>query len=223
MGSRRLSPLVAIAIFALMLAALACTCGPLSRVVGTARQISETEATLSAAQEMIDSALGEFGPTIEAQMTEFGPTLIAGATQYGPELQTLEAGAADAAATAAAMQREGAGGVPNTLDGGDGLATTGGGTISVGGSVQGTLDSLFEAHNWVFEGQAGQTVTIRADAVGETDPRVRLLDPGGSVIAEDDDGGGGLNALLTATLPMSGTYTIRVDIFVAGTYTLTLQ
>ncbi len=117
----------------------------------------------------------------------------------------------------------GGGSAPNTFDGGDGLDTTGGGTLSVGGSAQGTLNSLFEGHNWTFDGQAGQAVTIRVNGVGDTDPRAKLLDPNGNVIAEDDDGGGGWNALITATLPSSGTYTVRVDVFTEGTYTVTIQ
>lgn len=117
----------------------------------------------------------------------------------------------------------GGGGATSTFDGGDGLDTTGGGQISVGGSVTGTLDSIFEAHNWTFVGSAGQSVTINAVGQGETDPRVKLIDPSGSVLAEDDDGGGGWNSLIIATLPSNGTYTIRVDVYTTGTYTLTLQ
>jgi hypothetical protein len=115
------------------------------------------------------------------------------------------------------------GGAPNAMDGGDGLSTTGGGPISVGGTVQGRLTSMFEAHNWTFQGQAGQQVTIRVNGVGDTDPRTKLLDPSGNVLAEDDDGGGGLNSLITATLPTTGTYTIRVDVFEGGDYTVSLE
>ncbi len=117
----------------------------------------------------------------------------------------------------------GSGGAPNTFDGGDGLDTTGGGALSVGGSAQGTLNSLYEAHNWTFEGQAGQMVTIRVNGQGETDPRAKLLDPNGNVLAEDDDGGGGWNSLITYTLPSNGTYTVRVDIFTEGTYTISIE
>ncbi len=117
----------------------------------------------------------------------------------------------------------GGGGAPNTFDGGDGLDTTGGGSIAVGGSVSGRLDSLFEAHNWVFNGTSGQTVTITAIGVGETDPRIKLIDPSGNVIAEDDDSGGGWNSLIIATLPTDGTYTIRIDVYTAGDYQITLQ
>lgn len=116
------------------------------------------------------------------------------------------------------------GGGPNDFDGGDGLDTTGGGTLTVGGGAESeTLNDLFEAHNWTFDGQAGQTVTIQVIAQGETDPRAKLLDPDGDLIVEDDDGGGGYNSLIVATLPETGTYTVRVDVFTEGTYSISVQ
>jgi hypothetical protein len=118
----------------------------------------------------------------------------------------------------------GVGGGPNEFDGGDGFDTTGGGTLTVGGGAQSaTLNSLSEAHNWTFEGQAGQSVTIRANGQGDTDPRAKLIDPNGNVIAEDDDGGGGWNSLITATLPETGTYTVRIDVFTEGTYSVSVD
>ncbi len=107
--------------------------------------------------------------------------------------------------------------------GGDSYDTTYVGQISVGSSVQDNVPTLFEAHNWEFYGTAGQTVTIRADAIGDSDPRIKLIDPNGNVIAEDDDGGGGYSSLLTATLSMDGTYTIRIDMFSEGNFTLSVQ
>jgi hypothetical protein len=115
------------------------------------------------------------------------------------------------------------GGISGQYDAGDGLDTTKVDTISVGESKSDSLGGIFEAHNYTFEGTAGQTVTITATAVGDTDPRVYLIDPSGNKIAEDDDGGGGYNASLTFTLPSTGTYTIRVDVFTAGDFTLTLN
>ncbi len=151
----------------------------------------------------------------------------------------------------------GAGSAPNTLDGGDGFTTTGGGTLAVGGSQSATLGSLTEAHNWVFQGAAGQTVTIRVTGhpsspllgMGDifdranwswqggpvysppsrnvtTDPRVKLIDTSNTVLGEDDDSGGGVggwDSLLTATLPADGPYTLRVDVFSPGGYTIEVQ
>jgi ABC-type phosphate transport system substrate-binding protein len=117
----------------------------------------------------------------------------------------------------------GGGNSSSTFDGGDGLSTVGGGSITVGGSQTSSLSSIFDANNWTFQGTAGQTVTIAVNGQGDCDPRVKLIDPSGNVIGEDDDSGGGYNALLTATLPSAGQYTIRVDVFTEGTYTVTLN
>jgi len=113
--------------------------------------------------------------------------------------------------------------LPGEFDGGDGLETTGGGTIEVGTSVTNRLQTLLEAHNWTFEGKSGQVVSIYVDSDGTSDPRARLIDPDGEVIAEDDDGGDVLDAAIDTTLPFDGTYTIRVDTHVSGGYTLTLE
>lgn len=112
---------------------------------------------------------------------------------------------------------------PNAFDGGDGYDTTLLETIQIGETREATLDSLLEAHNWQFQGTAGQTVTIRVNAIGDTDPRAKLIDPSGNVIAEDDDGGGGYDSLIVATLPVDGTYTVRVDVFTTGRYTITIE
>ncbi len=111
-------------------------------------------------------------------------------------------------------------------DGGDGYSTTGCYSISVGSSGTGTLSSLFEAHNWSMQGTSGQTITVRASGQGDCDPRVKLIDSSGNVLAEDDDSGGGANgrdALFSTTLPADGTYYLRVDVFQTGTYTLTVN
>lgn len=115
------------------------------------------------------------------------------------------------------------GGISGQYDAGDGLDTTKVDTIAVGETKSDNLGGIFEAHNYTFQGEAGQTVTITATGVGDTDPRVYLIDPSGNKIAEDDDSGGGYNAFLSYTLPSTGTYTIRVDVFTAGDFTLTLN
>lgn len=109
-------------------------------------------------------------------------------------------------------------------DGGDGLQTIGGGVVTVGGGpVTGELNDLFQAENWTFCATAGQTVTIEVNSIGETDPRVKLIGPDGSVLAEDDDSGGGWNALIEGPLPVDGVYTIRVDVYAVGQYTVTVR
>ncbi len=104
--------------------------------------------------------------------------------------------------------------------------TTGGGTATVNGpAIRDRIDGLFEAHNWVFDAAEGQTVTIDVEAIGETDPRLRLLDPDGSLLAEDDDSGydygmGVWDATLRYTVSRAGTYTMRIDVFTGGDFTI---
>ncbi len=120
---------------------------------------------------------------------------------------------------------------PVTDEGGDDeslvmlLPSTTEGTLVAGTAQEGELTDLFAAHDWNFEGTAGQRVTIRVEAAPgeETDPRASLVDADGSVLASDDDGGGGLNAEISNyELPADGTYTVKVDVFSEGGYLITL-
>ena len=100
------------------------------------------------------------------------------------------------------------------------------GTINVGEQKTDQITDLFEIHNWSFQGNDGQQVTIRATAVSgaDTDPRIKLLGPNGALLIEDDDGGGGTAALINGySLPGDGTYTISVDVWTTGGYTLSLD
>jgi hypothetical protein len=92
--------------------------------------------------------------------------------------------------------------------------------------VTASLDTIFEAHDWTFEGRAGQVVTLRCTAAAgaETDPRINLLAPDGSWLIADDDGGEGLNSLIANfELPADGTYTVKVDVFEPGEYVLAFE
>jgi hypothetical protein len=84
----------------------------------------------------------------------------------------------------------------------------------------GTFTSLFEAHNWVFEAQEGQTVTITSTGVNDVDTRVTLIDPDGEVITVVDDTDAGVDPLITITLASSGLHTIRIDTWDEGAYTV---
>jgi hypothetical protein len=99
------------------------------------------------------------------------------------------------------------------------------GTLELGGEGEAELDDLFAAHDWIFEGTAGQAVTIRAEAAqGEdTDPRITLIGPNGDELTSDDDGGDGFNSLIANyELPQDGTYTVKVDVFSEGGYVISL-
>jgi serine/threonine-protein kinase len=100
------------------------------------------------------------------------------------------------------------------------------GTLSPGTPMSASLDTVLEAHDWTFEGQAGQVVTLRCTAApgAETDPRINLLAPDGSWLSADDDGGEGLSSLIANfELPMDGIYTVKVDVFEIGEYVLVLE
>lgn len=94
--------------------------------------------------------------------------------------------------------------------------------ISMGAAVPAQIASLQQAHNWTFEASAGQAITIRVQALGGSDPNMRLFDPDQLQIGADDDSGGELSALLTTTLPADGTYTIRINMIQIGQYEVSL-
>ncbi|WP_420629074.1 pre-peptidase C-terminal domain-containing protein [Candidatus Leptofilum sp.] len=78
------------------------------------------------------------------------------------------------------------------------------------------LGSTNSAHTddtqlWVFEGQAGDFVTIAMNAVDEAlDPYLTLLDSNSNWLIEDDDSGGNLNALIISfPLVETGQYYIQ--------------
>lgn len=82
------------------------------------------------------------------------------------------------------------------------------GVMSAGDSVSGTLTATSFMHLYDFEGQAGEEITISMTGAGNLDAYLGLFDPAGEVIAEDDDSLGALNAVITVTLPQTGTYLI---------------
>nr|MCU0474612.1 PPC domain-containing protein [Anaerolineae bacterium] len=87
------------------------------------------------------------------------------------------------------------------------------GTLDFGQSAIGELTAEAQLGRYTFVGTAGDVITIQTDS-DEFDPKIRLLDSDGTLIAEDDDSGSGLNALLeNVTLPRDGEYVIEVDGF----------
>ncbi len=69
---------------------------------------------------------------------------------------------------------------------------------------------------WVFDGTAGQVVSVAASS-DAFDPEAELLSPTGERLGSDDDSGPGTNALLTETLPATGRYEVRVRAVDGGT------
>jgi hypothetical protein len=110
---------------------------------------------------------------------------------------------------------------PGAFDGEDGYSTVQKGPLKLGGaSCSSTITDVNSADNWTFDGKADQTIVISVKAQGDTDPELTVIDPTGEVIDADDDGGGGTNPLLNTTLPDDGVYTLRVDTFTEGAYTI---
>jgi hypothetical protein len=133
-----------------------------------------------------------------------------------------------------------------SLEMGDGAPATGGkptgsaaggGMITLGQTVTGSIsDTAFE-QDWTFDGSAGDIVTITmvdVSADGSLDTYLSLLDSSGIEVTYNDDGGsmdiGPLDSqILDFVLPADDTYTIRASRFGgdmgsgAGAYELTLE
>lgn len=97
--------------------------------------------------------------------------------------------------------------------------------LTYGSAGEGTL-GVGEKAVWVFEGSAGDEVSISAEAFDNTqmDTYLEVYDPNGARLATNDDGGDGANALIEALeLPVDGVYTIEVNSLNGeGDYTLRL-
>ncbi len=140
--------------------------------------------------------------------------------------QMLEVGQLVSVSTETSLEVEGEGASLEVESGESVSSPIHRGSIDVGEQNTDELDGLFDLHDWTFQGQAGQKVTIRcAPAPGaDTDPELDLLGPGGQILAEDDDGGGEYTALIPDfTLPEDGTYTIRIEVWTTGRYVLSLD
>jgi len=111
-------------------------------------------------------------------------------------------------------------------------ASQGGDTaIFYGQGLTGTLNDEVFAQFYQFQGQAGETVVMRAERLtGDLDPILVLRDVADNNLATNDDASASTsNAELTFTLPAAGRYTIAVTRFglrdgtTHGDYRVTLQ
>lgn len=95
------------------------------------------------------------------------------------------------------------------------------GTIAVGQQAQGVLSAAdarwdnkpFQAYN--FQCTAGQTFQLSIQS--SWDNYALVFDPMGNVAARDDDSGGSLNARVTHTCQVTGTYRLAVSVFSTST------
>lgn len=106
---------------------------------------------------------------------------------------------------------------------GDGHDTVFTGAIALNETQRSQIDEPFDAHNWQFEGTAGQTITLWVVGESGCDPEVIVYGPNGREIASDDDSGGGSDVQLQLTLPSDGTYTFRVRVWITGPYAITIN
>ena len=86
------------------------------------------------------------------------------------------------------------------------------------------LDDDTRADFWLFDGDAGDTVTIDLTS-NQFDSFLFLLDPEPTVVAADDDSGPGTNARIVFDLDSSGEWVIAANNIIAGelgNYTLSL-
>jgi hypothetical protein len=103
--------------------------------------------------------------------------------------------------------------------------------IRYGQAVSGTIDDDNPSDRYIFEGAAGDRVTVKMEAVsGDLDSHLLLMDARNETLTSDDDGAGAHNALIAGfRLPDSGTYTLIASRagerrgVTAGAYTLTLS
>jgi hypothetical protein len=102
--------------------------------------------------------------------------------------------------------------------------------LTPGSSIEGNLNNNIPAARYSFVANRGDSVTISMESTsGDLDPFLVLRDPNGLTIAQNDDAQSGQrNALITATLDQTGTYTIEATRFdgaegtTNGTYRLSL-
>ncbi len=102
--------------------------------------------------------------------------------------------------------------------------------MQYGDLFQNVIDDANYGQIYVFEGRAGDTVTITMEAASNStlDPYLYLLDIDETLLAEDDDSAGSLNSMLIYTLPADGTYIIVATRYgvengsTTGAYTISL-
>lgn len=100
--------------------------------------------------------------------------------------------------------------------------------LDVGETIDAELFTVGQTDRWLFDGQAGQVISVRMDAERGTrlDPLLELLAAEGTVLAYSDDDGGDKNSLINGfELPEDGQYVIVARSWgnaTIGAYTLAL-
>ena len=83
--------------------------------------------------------------------------------------------------------------------------------LTYGDAVTGNISTFGDIHSYTFQGAAGDIILIRMRGIsGEVNACLQLVDPTGTIIAEDCDDGG-LVKIEEFTLLSTGTYTINAS------------
>lgn len=90
------------------------------------------------------------------------------------------------------------------------------GSIAVGGSVTGNLETINDRDWFAITLVAGTSYTFRQESISLADPLLRLRDGNGVLITSNDDGGGGLNSQITYTAATTGVYYLEANTADAG-------
>ena len=233
---RRHAPAVRALTAVLALATLACTCGQLPNlreVLGAARTVdSEVRGLAATYGPTLEAGITEIGPTLEAGLTQIGPTLQAGATslvqqatEHGPALEaTVGALIATSDAWFAQQRRSTPGATPvgTPPPPADSPGTPLVEWIGFAQPHSARIDDPGVTHSWLFEGAAGQVVAASI-ASTTASPSLQLVAPDGAIVAESTAEPGVTIAWVTATLPATGVYTVRVGLSAPADYTLVVN
>jgi hypothetical protein len=90
------------------------------------------------------------------------------------------------------------------------------GTVAVGGSTTGNLETPGDRDWFAVTLTATGSYSFRQDAGTLVDPLLRLRDGNGILIASNDDGGGGLNSLINYTAVTTGIHYLEANTADAG-------
>jgi len=106
----------------------------------------------------------------------------------------------------------------------------GDGSVTVGGSYEGAVNTEGDTDIITVELEAGETYMISLRGTGPDallDPFLQVSDPNAVAVGTDDDGGTYINSLMTITATVSGTYEITAGALPAtggiGTYTVDVR
>lgn len=228
--------------------------GGVTSLSGTSMASPVAAGSVALAQEIAQSTLGrrltvdEVYSVLQSSASSFVDSEVAtdGVTNSGGTFRHLDIKAMGEAVVALGDTPQDTvdGGTGNdTVDGGDGNDTIedgdggvddstyldeleGAGSIIVGQTTSGELESAGESDFFAVDLEAGKVYEIALTGDTLTDPYLRIFNPDGSLLGENDDGDDGLNSALSLLIPETGRYYVAADSYLgseAGTYSLEIS